>query len=104
MTSSCNEKPQQWKATSSTHCQESCQDKKKKLIAAICASLLAAPAADARIDLIAIGSLSGIFSDLAGAGDNKFYVFASATRIWRTSVPIIRRYRFPSFQNLKPTP
>lgn len=39
--------------------------KKKKLIAAICASLLTAPAAHASIDLIAIGSLSGTFSDLA---------------------------------------
>ena len=37
----------------------------KKLIPAICASFLAAPAAYAAIDLIAIGSLSGTFSDLA---------------------------------------
>ncbi|MEO6825416.1 MAG: hypothetical protein ABI167_11965 [Nitrosospira sp.] len=38
---------------------------RKKIIPVICASLFAVPAAHASIDLIAIGSLSGTFSDLS---------------------------------------
>ena len=38
---------------------------KKKIIPVICASLFAVPAAHASIDLIAIGSLNGTFSDLS---------------------------------------